>query len=253
MQNDDLLSRIKGVRITKPSDHVIKQFRNLMNSNVIKPGEILPSERDLANSFGIGKGYVREALKKMEMYGVVKSVPGVGTIVSDLGKGCVQDFINNFVQFSMHDYHELVEVRMLVEPFMASRAAVNATDDELRAIGETVEKLGAITANDGVDLRLECNLHLEIAKASHNSILASTMIAILPGLIELMDELDLIRDGRHRISHEEHKALYAALGKRDPFAAEQAMRHHMQQMGGHFTVSVGHIEEKRVSQRRAAR
>lgn len=249
MSTAGVLNKIKGVQIVKPSDHVIQQLRNLIVNNEIKPGDILPSERDLANSFGIGRGYVREAIKTLELYGVFKSVPGVGTIVSDLGTNCINDFINNLVNFSIHDYEELIEVRALIEPFTAYRAATNATDEELRTIGKVCDALGESIARNEIDQQLECDFHMEIAKASHNSILANTVSAILPGLIKLIDDLDMAKDGRHITAHDEHVRLYEALVNRDPQGAEKAMRHHMVQTGAHFSVRVSEIEEKRNSQR----
>ncbi len=253
MSTGNVLEKIKGVQIVKPSDHVIQQLRNLIVNNEIRPGDILPSERDLATSFGIGRGYVREAIKTLELYGVFKSVPGVGTIVSDLGTQCINGFINNLVQFSVHEYEELIEVRALIEPFTAFRAATNATDEELDTITRIADDLSKVISKDEVSLQLECDFHMEIAKASHNSILANTINAILPGLIKLIDDLDMAKDGRHRDSHSEHVQLVEALRNRDPQAAERAMRHHMSQTGAHFSVRVSEIEEKQNSRRLSKR
>ncbi|MCC8189690.1 MAG: FadR family transcriptional regulator [Planctomycetes bacterium] len=245
-----LLKKIKGVQIVKPSDHVIQQFRDLITSRELRPGDVLPSERELANSFGIGRGYIREAIKTLELYGVFKSSLGVGTVVSDLGVQSINEFINNLVQFGVHDYVELVETRTLIEPFNAYRAALNATDEELEAIGRVVESLDHHIDNDRLDAALESDFHLLIAKASHNRILAGTISAILPSLINLLDDLDLTRDGRHRRSHVEHHQIYEALLKRNPKAAEKAMRTHMEEAYSHFSKRIPEItEEKRTSQR----
>lgn len=249
MADKNVLKKIKGIQLTKPTEQVVNQLRDLIVANEIGPGDMLPSENELAKSFGVGKGYVREAIKRLEMYGIVKPIPGVGTIVSDLGKGCVNEFISNLVQFSVHDYRELVEVRALIEPFTAYRAAINATEEELSAIGELLRELERLVAGNEINLQLECSFHLEIAKASHNGILANTMNAILPGLVELVGELDMLKDNRHEIAHAEHAALYDALVRRDPNAAEQAMVHHMRETGAHFSVRVVDIEKKRASQR----
>lgn len=245
-----VLNKIKGVRIVKPSDHVIQQFRDLISNKELSPGDVLPSERELATSFGIGRGYIREAIKTLELYGVFRSVPGVGTIVADLGVQSINEFINNLVQFGVHDYVELVEVRSIIEPFNAYRAAVNATDKELERIGGILGFLTSDINHEKLNVQLEVDFHLEIAKASHNRILANTISAILPGLIRLLNELDLARDGRYLTSHEEHKQIYDALVKRNPNAAERAMRHHMANAGAHFSVRITEITvEKRSSQR----
>lgn len=252
MKDGGILDKISGLKIVKPSDMVVQQLRRLIAENVIKPGDTLPSENQLAKRFQISKGYVREALKSLELYGVVKSIPGVGTIVSDLGKQSLNDFIANYMQFSVHDYRELLEVRALIEPFTAYRAAENATEEELDAIGAIHDRLSEVIEKDEVDLELECAFHIEIAKASHNTVLATTMTAMLPGLIELIEELDIAKDGRHRKAHVEHIKLYEALRNRDPKAARQAMELHMQQTGVHFNVRESDIEVRR-SQRLPAR
>ncbi len=250
MPSSKLLKKIKGVQIIKPSDHVIQQFRELITNKELKSGDVLPSERELAASFGIGRGYVREAIKTLELYGVFRSVPGVGTIVSDLGILSINEFINNLVQFGVHDYVELMEVRTLIEPFNAYRAALNATDEELETIGKMLKDLDSGIDHDLLDVQQEVDFHMEIAKASHNRILANTISAILPGLINLLNELDLKRGGRFRESHVEHLELYDALSKRNPVAAERAMRQHMENAGRHFSLRISEItEEKRSSQR----
>lgn len=250
MSSTKLLKKIKGVQIVKPSDHVIQQFRNLITTKELKPGDVLPSERELAASFGIGRGYIREAIKTLELYGVFRSLPGVGTIVGDLGMTSINEFINNLVQFGVHDYVELLEVRTLIEPFNAYRAALNATDEELANLGRVLDTLDTGIDRDQLDVQLEVNFHMEIARASHNRILANTISAILPGMINLLNELDLKRGGRFRDSHKEHLELYDALQKRNPVAAERAMRQHMENTAVHFSKRMAEItEEKRTSQR----
>ncbi|MCC8109538.1 MAG: FCD domain-containing protein [Planctomycetes bacterium] len=253
MDTRKVLNKIREVKIVKPADMVLEQIQKLISDNVIGPGDVLPSEKDLADRFQISKGYVREALKTLELYGVVRAVPGVGTIVSDLGRQCLNDFLSNYVQFSIHDYEELLEVRALVEPFTAYRAAKKATDEELDALGVIHRQLNEAIERDEVDLDLECAFHVAIANASHNSILATTMNAILPGLVQLIDELDITKDGRHRKSQMEHTRLYEALRARDARAAEKAMIEHMRETDVHFHERAGDIEEKRQSQRLARR
>ena len=244
MPSSRVLHKIKGVQVVKPSDHVIRQFRSLIASGDLCPGDVLPSERELAVSFGIGRGYIREAIKTLELYGVFKSTPGVGTIVADLGVASINDFINNLVQFGVHDAVELIEVRTLIEPFTACRAALNATDGELAHIGAILETIDAEIIAGRTNLQLECDFHLEIARASHNRILCNTISAILPGLLQLLGELDLSRGGRIAESNKEHHLLYDALVKRNPAAAEKAMRHHMGNVGEHFASRIAEIAER---------
>ncbi|NJO68789.1 MAG: FadR family transcriptional regulator [Bacteroidetes bacterium] len=85
MQNKEkLIEKIKPIEFQKPSDIIIRQIRELISSGIIKPGDRLPAERELAERFGIGRGYIREALKKLEFYGIVKTLPQSGTMVANL-------------------------------------------------------------------------------------------------------------------------------------------------------------------------
>lgn len=251
MKSENLLSKIKEVNVVKPSDHVVRQFRELITNGDLTPGDVLPSERELASSFGIGRGYIREAIKTLELYGIVKSVPGVGTIIGDLGVSCMNEFLNNLVRFGVHDYVELVEVRKLIEPFTAQKAALNATDEELAKIKNILDMIDEEIAGGRTNLQLECNFHLEIAKASHNRILINTISAILPGLLQLLDELDLARDNRIGKSNVEHHLVYEALAKRDPEAAEKAMTLHMRNIRMHFSDRISEIAQIRKPQKQS--
>lgn len=235
MPKSIVLNNIESIQVVKPVEQVIQQLRELIENKEIGPGDVLPGERVLASRFGIGRGYIREAIKTLELYGVFKSVPGAGTIVSDLGPNCVGSFISNLVQFSIHNYTDLVEIRTLIEPFTAFKTATNATSDELDVIGKICGELGEAIARNEIDLRLECAFHMEIAKASHNIILASTITSILPGLARLISNMDVTDDDRYVHSHDGHIQIYHALLARDAVAAEQAMRDHIAQVGTYFT------------------
>ena len=82
VQNLNTLENFKEVQIEKPSDLIIKQLRHLITSGQLKPGDKLPSERQLSEKMGIGRTYVRDAIKKLEYYGVLKTLPQSGTVVS---------------------------------------------------------------------------------------------------------------------------------------------------------------------------
>lgn len=241
MSSSDLLSKIKGVRVVKPADHVIQQFRSLITSGDLRPGDVLPSERELAASFGIGRGYIREAIKTLELYGVFKSIPGVGTVVGDLGVASINAFLNNLVQFGVHDYVELVEVRTLIEPFTARKAALNAMEEELEAIEKILADIDAALQTGKTDLQLECEFHLAVAKASHNRILINTISAILPGLLTVLNDLERANANRLGQSNVEHHIIYEALVKRDPQAAEKAMISHMGNVKTHFAANFAKI------------
>lgn len=230
-----VLDKIKEVRITKPSEQVIRQFKDLIMEGELKPGDTLPGERELAARFGLGRGYVRDAIKTFELYGIFTSIPGRGTVVNDLSLAGHNEFLHNILQFGANDYLELLDVRGILEPAIAYRAALHATDEEIAEIGRGLDRLKEKLDKGIVDLDNECGFHLEIAKATHNRFLFVTMGIILPDLTKMGREIDVLRDGRYEISHQEHERVYRALANRDPEEAHRAMRHHMEETEKQFT------------------
>lgn len=241
MSPKNVLKKLKGIQVTKPSELVIQQFKELLESGELQPGDILPGEHELAKSFGIGRSHVRDAIKLFQLCGIFRPVQGVGTVVTGSGIGGINEFIAKMVQFGQRDFRELVDARALIEPFNAYHAAHNATEEELLTIGTILSELDRKVAKSVFDVELECSFHLEIARAAHNRVLENTIGAILPGLMTLLNEMDMSREERYRESNSEHHLLFDALTQRDPAAAEEAMRTHMVNGGAHFTVHISHI------------
>lgn len=248
MAQRNVLKKIKGIQLTKPSDLVIKQFQELLERNELRPGDVLPSEVVLAKTFGIGRSHVRDAIKVLQFYGIFKPLQGVGTVVTNTGIDSISGIIRKMVRFEPRDYQELVAARALIEPFNAHHAAVNATEEELKKIQAILAKMDKNVKSNILDVELECSLHLEIAKAAHNRVLENTIYAILPGLMTLLNEMDLAQGGRNKNSNLEHHQLVDAIVRHDPAMAEDAMRRHMVNGGAHFTVHIANIASDTTSE-----
>ena len=78
----DILTNISPVVVEKPADLIICQIKELITSGALKPGDKLPSERKLSEGFGVGRTYVRDAIKKLEFYGILQTLPQSGTVVA---------------------------------------------------------------------------------------------------------------------------------------------------------------------------
>ena len=80
-----MLESLNKIEVEHPDDLIIKQIRELISSGTIKPGEKLPPERKLAEHLGVSRGQIREAINKLQFYGIVKVQPQSGTIVTGIG------------------------------------------------------------------------------------------------------------------------------------------------------------------------
>ena len=80
-----VIEHFREIDLKSPSDIIIQQIKGLISSGVLRPGDRLPAERALAERFRIGRWHIREAIKKLEFYGILKTLPQSGTIVTSLG------------------------------------------------------------------------------------------------------------------------------------------------------------------------
>ncbi len=240
-----VLDKIQEVRLPKPSEHVIKQLKDLVVRGELKPGDLLPGERELASRFGLGRGYIREAIKTCEVYGIFKSIPGKGTVVSDLSLNSYSDFMNNIIQFSVNDHMDLLDARSIMEPQIAYRAALHATDAEIEAIGCNLQSYKEKLEYGDIDLDTECQFHLEIAKAAHNRFLSISMGIILPDLTNLGRDIDVLRGSRAVEAFTEHNDIFNAIARREPESAQAAMQYHLEKTLEQYTARLEHMRNEK--------
>ena len=115
-------------------EHIKKQIAEL-------PGERLPSERKLSELLKVSRSHVREALQKMELYGIVKTYPQSGTVVSEFSKDQLDTMITDALKISKYDFSSLVYVRVLLEIEVCKLCASNRTEEDLENIEKTLIEL----------------------------------------------------------------------------------------------------------------
>ena len=108
----DLL--FKEIVIESPVDKIIKQLRSLISSGQLKAGDRLPSERKLSEKFGVSRNYVRDAIQKLEFYGILKTMPQSGTVVAGIGITALEGLISDILKIENSEFASLVETRVLL-------------------------------------------------------------------------------------------------------------------------------------------
>src|SRR6056297_2810782 len=148
--------RISPISVPKASDILANQLRDLILSGAIQPGQFLPPERDLVTSSGLSRSSVRDALRVLEVEGLISTRPGRsgGSIVQLPSRETVARPMELFVK--SHDIHleSLLDCRLAVEPFLASRAATNHTEADLEEIRDIHDRFLATTDNVAAYKRL---------------------------------------------------------------------------------------------------
>ncbi|MDN5214894.1 FadR/GntR family transcriptional regulator [Fulvivirgaceae bacterium BMA12] len=223
----DIFENLQQIKIERPSDKIIGQIKALISSGQLKPGDRLPSERKLSEKFGVGRGYVREAIQKLEFYGILRTLPQSGTLVAGLGVTALEGLINDVLQLNQSDFHSLVETRVILEINAAKLAAERANDAELRKISQALEAFNAKVESGEEAVEEDLMFHLKIAEASENSVLKSLLLIIVPDLINYTKTLKICADDRPIRSMKEHQEIFDEIVSGNSEGAGKAMRTHL--------------------------
>jgi len=222
-----VIEHFREIDLKSPTDIIIHQIKGLLSSGVLKPGDRLPAERALVERFGVGRGYIREALKKLEFYGVLKTRPQSGTVVASLGVKALEGLISNVLNLEKDDLVSLMETRALLEIQAARLAADRASAGEVQELNRTHNEFQKQVGAGSSGLEEDLMFHLKVAECSHNSVLRSLIGLITPDIITLSRSYDTCRDGRFLVAKKEHEAVLRAIRSREPERAAAAMEEHM--------------------------
>lgn len=222
-----MLENFQEIIIESPADKISRQIRGLITSGQLKPGDRLPPERKLAERLGVGRTHVREALQKLEFYGILKTLPQSGTIVAGLGITALEGLISDVLQLENSDFAALVETRVILETQAAKLAAQRRTEEDLISIRKALEAYEVKAEQNEQAVEEDLLFHLKIAEASKNSVLKSLMLIITPDIINSFIKLEICKDGRFLQALQEHKIIFEHIVHQQPEQAAEAMRIHL--------------------------
>ncbi len=205
---------------------IISKIRDLINYKNLEPGDKLPSERMLSEKFEVSRSNVREAIQKLEFYGILKSKPQSGTFIADIGQVAMNGMIEDILRLEEPDFKSLVETRILLELKTVSLAAQRRTKEDLNQMQYALEAYSdkVIRGEDAVQEDLL--FHLAIAKASGNSTMDTFMLIITPEIITNFEKYHVCDKDQAFKGIQEHKDIFEAIKAQDPQLAKEKMKVH---------------------------
>ncbi|WP_276167841.1 FadR/GntR family transcriptional regulator [Zobellia alginiliquefaciens] len=209
---------------------IILKIRELINYKNLEPGDKLPAERVLSEKFGVSRTSVREAIQKLEFYGILNSKPQSGTFIADIGQVAMNGMIDDITSLEEQDFISLVETRILLELKTVKLAALRRTDEDLKRIKLAFDayKKKVISGEDCLEEDLL--FHLAIAAASKNSTINTLMLLITPEIIVAYD-IDRVCDGDVALSEvKKHEDIYMAIRDQNPNLAKEKMKLHFSKL-----------------------
>ncbi|PQV48865.1 GntR family transcriptional regulator [Jejuia pallidilutea] len=205
---------------------IIDKIRELINYKNLEPGDKLPSERMLSEKFEVSRSAVREAINRMEFYGLLKSIPQSGTFVANIGVIAMNGMIDDILRLDEPDFKSLVETRILLELKTCRLAALRRTEEDLIKMEEALEAYSNKVINGEDAVQEDLLFHLSIARASGNSTINTFMLIITPEIITNFERHHVCDKGLAQEGIQEHMAIFEAIKNQDPQLAKQKMKEH---------------------------
>lgn len=210
------------------SDKVADLLLESITRGEVKPGERLPSERALGEQFGVSRTVIREAVRALVAKGVIEVRTGSGLRVAAVNASAVTESMTLFLrgQTGM-DYGTIHEVRAMIEIQVAGRAAARRTDDDLRRLHLTCERMAAAEPDDvATASQSDVDFHRTLAEATHNELYVIMLDSIGDILLEVRRET-LGVPGRIARGVEAHREILARVEAHDVEGARAAMMAHL--------------------------
>lgn len=224
---------LKPIRHYKISDQIFEQLRDMIYRGELQAGQRLMSERELAARFGAGRPSVREALRKLIDQGLIFNRRGVGTFVTDEKTQIVKGPLLQVLYRERFSIVELQEVRMALECKSAELAAKRATDEDLRLIEESRQRIHQERAEGQIRMRTDLSFHMNIAYASKNTVQIHLMKIFYDVQLYAMGKVynSLLQSpSLDDLIDSQHKEIVTAIANHNPELARQAMESQIQTM-----------------------
>lgn len=216
------------IKSTRVYEQVVEQIKKMIINGTLRKGDKLPTERDLAEQLQVSRTSVREALRALEVIGLVESRQGAGNYIKESFGDNLFEPMSMMFLLEKGAPLEILEFRKVLEVEAAVLAAKRINEEEVETLGKLLDEMKAC-ADEDRSIILDKEFHFTIAKASKNLLI----INILKVISQLMDEF--IKDSRKKILRFEdnrikllvqHEMLYSALKNKDVDEAFKAISGH---------------------------
>jgi GntR family transcriptional regulator, transcriptional repressor for pyruvate dehydrogenase complex len=197
-----------------------------------KPGEKLPSERELVEQFQVSRVTVREALRNLQSSGLIAIRRGIkaGAYVAEPNADQITESLQNLMSLGRIDYSHLIDARLYIEPRAAEIAAKYRTDEDVQRLRALLDRAEQMVDESRKESRLlNVSFHCEVAKISANPIIVFITESITQSYSALIIEKTHTKLGRPSIKKfiEEHRAILDAIIKQNSAEAYEKTRRHL--------------------------
>jgi len=223
---------IKPIKEKKIYEEIVEQIKQLMANGNLNPGDRLPSERELAERLQVSRASVREAVKSLEIMAFVETKPGEGTFIRSHNSDEIILPLAMFLAVEKSSIFDMFEIRRIFETATARMAAERATEDEIARIyhyyKQMEESISFKDSEKGEEY--DTLFHYSIAEASRNGLLIRLYRTLNEDFARAIStargQLYIYKENPQLIL-DQHKRIYEAISRHNPWKASQAMLEHV--------------------------
>lgn len=221
---------LKPVKTKKVYEEIIEQVKNLIAEGVLKPGDRLIAEREMAERLKVGRSAVREAFRALEAMGIIEIRQGEGTFIKEVNTEMLVETLALMLAPKKNTMRELLEIRKILEVGAAGLAALRCTEEELKKMESALVQMEKDIEAGDLGQQADWQFHYAIAEATRNSLLVRLMDSIQDTMSRLQKKAreELYRTpGNPQRLLKEHYAIFEAIKSGQDILAQKAMYDHL--------------------------
>lgn len=222
----DLYSVVTSNRM---SEAIVEQIRGLIRSEQLRPGDRLPSERDLGERMGVSRVTVREAMRVLEAGGLIEIRVGArgGAVVTTPDSSKIGSGLADLISLSPLTAGEVTEARQVVELGIIPMVVERATDEDIEQLREMVAQHQAALKEGTYGMPMSAAFHVRVAACTHNSAIEMLVHSFHGPLLMSLREAQVVAPLMGVKGVSEHKEFVEAVARRDVARAEEIMSVHL--------------------------
>lgn len=229
---------MKAIKTSKRYKLVIQAIQNYIIDNDMEPGDRLPTENELAKKLQVGRSSVREAVKSLEVLGVIETKAGEGMFVRSFNCDPILENLPYSMMFDRNDLSEVLEIRITLELANLKNIIDNLDQKHLKKIELVVEKMKAARKNNDIVSFVEADekFHQLLIEPINNHLLKK-LLGIFWSLLENANDFARLADPDLQAGYKKHLAIYEALAEKNHEKLYDLMEKHYEASKKHIAAN----------------
>ncbi len=203
------------------TDRVTRRIQEMILQGEVLPGDLLPTQHELAARYGVGLSTIREAIKGLTLIGLVEPRAGRGTLVLPDALKILNNTTLMKANLVSLEADQVLEARLFIEGALARLAASRASEQDIQEIEAAIEEMRQSLDDNLAFVRADLHFHLAVARASQNEVLMQTYYLIQSLMEEVVRLADELPGGKER-ALKNHTQILEGIKRHEPEFAQSA-------------------------------